>query len=322
MGFKKGKRNLNQKGGTLQFYGGMKRRKKASTAGDNNDNKPVNDDEGEADANSVTTDPTVPLHELPDLIESDLEEECAYADFEAAFMEAEPLCNDFLARRYTILYLYKVRFKLPPRDQWAGHDGTIAKICKIMGLSGSGGTVVNIRGVLEDILRCQEQGVAYVPMRNCPCMGPQPIVSVDSSEAQIIADCVEDGMSINLTLLLVNKHCTETEQIPLTQSVVNDTIKPLSPKSSTIKKSKQGSRDAASKWARARFRWTKQLMIRLGLLDSDSPEECFCKSKMEPLSMEGIAWWDETHTKCVIGGIGNGLSHFHVIFPRDDDGSN
>jgi hypothetical protein len=84
-------------------------------------------------------------------------------------------------------------------------------------------------------------------------MGPQSIVSVDSSKAQIIADCVEGGMSISLTLLLVNKHRMETEKIPLTQSVVNDTIKQLSPKSSTIKKSKEGSRDAASKWARARF---------------------------------------------------------------------
>jgi hypothetical protein len=73
-------------------------------------------------------------------------------------------------------------------------------------LSGSGGTVINIRGVLEDILRCQEQGVAYVPMQNCPRMGPQPILGVDSSEAQIIADCVKDGMSTSLTLLLVNKH--------------------------------------------------------------------------------------------------------------------
>jgi hypothetical protein len=235
-------------------------------------------------------------------------------------MEAEPLLDEFVARRYAIAFHYKVLLGLPPRDQWAGHDGTVSKICKIMGLSGSGGTVVNIRGILEDILRCQEQGIAYVPVRNCPRMGPQPIVSVDSSEAQIIADCVEDGMSISLTLLLVNKHRTETEKIPLTRSVVNHTIKRLSPKSSTIKKSKQGSRDAASKWARARFRWTKQLMVRLGLLGSDSSEDCFCYSKMEPQSMEGIAWWDETHTKCVIGGIGNGLSHFHVKFPRDEDG--
>jgi hypothetical protein len=151
-------------------------------------------------------------------------------------------------------------------------------------------------------------------------MGLQPIVSVESSEAQIIAGCVEDGMSISITLLLVNKHRMETEKIPLTRSVVNDTIKQLSPKSSTIKKSKQGSRDAASKWARAGFCWMKQLMIRLGLLDSDSSEECFCSLKMEALSMEGIAWWDETHTKCVIGGIGNGLSHFHVKFPRVEDG--
>ena len=85
-----------------------------------------------------------------------------------------------------------------------------------MGFSGSGGTVVNIRGVIEDILKCQEQGMTYVPVQDCPCMGPQPTVSVDSSEAQIIADCVEDGMSISLTLLLVKKHRTETERIPLT----------------------------------------------------------------------------------------------------------
>jgi hypothetical protein len=54
-------------------------------------------------------------------------------------------------------------------------------------LSGPGGTVDNIRGVPEDILRRQEQGVTYVPVRNSRRIGPQPIVSVDdSSEAQII----------------------------------------------------------------------------------------------------------------------------------------
>lgn len=62
------------------------------------------------------------------------------------------------------------------------------------------------------------------------------------------------------------------------------------------------------------------MMIRLGLLDSDSSEECFYKTKMEPLTMEGIAWRDETLTNCVIGGIGHGLSKFHVKFPRDADG--
>jgi hypothetical protein len=39
---------------------------------------------------------------------------------------------------------------------------------------------------------------------------------------------------------------------------------------------------------------------------------------MKPLSMEGIvAWWDKTHTKWVIGGIGNELSKFHVKSPWD-----
>jgi hypothetical protein len=68
-------------------------------------------------------------------------------------------------------------------------------------------------------------------------MGSQPIVSADSSEAQISADCVEDGMSISLTLLLVNKLSMETGQILLTQSVVNNTIKQLPTKAYTIKKS-------------------------------------------------------------------------------------
>jgi hypothetical protein len=79
----------------------------------------------------------------------------------------------------------------------------------------SGETVDNIWGVLEDILLCQEEVVTYVPLQNCPLMGPHPIVSVNSSEAQIIADCVEEGMSITLTLtlLLVIEHRTETEQI-------------------------------------------------------------------------------------------------------------
>jgi hypothetical protein len=104
----------------------------------------VNDNKGEADANLVTMEPTVPLPELPDSIESDLEEECDYANFEAAFMGAEPLLDDFVARRYAIAYHYKVVFGIPPQDQWAGHDRSIAKNCKIMCLSGSGGTVVNI----------------------------------------------------------------------------------------------------------------------------------------------------------------------------------
>jgi hypothetical protein len=147
MAFKKGKRNLNHKVVGFQVYGGRKRRKKVSTAGNgdgDDNNKPVNDNRGEADLNLVTTDPTVPLHELHDSIGSDLEEECDYADFEATFMEAEPLHDAFIVRQYAIVYYYKAVLGLPPCDQWAGHDGTIAKLCKVFGLSGSGGTVVNI----------------------------------------------------------------------------------------------------------------------------------------------------------------------------------
>jgi hypothetical protein len=49
-----------------------------------------------------------------------LEEEYNYADFENAFMEAEPLFYDFIARQYTIAYNYKVLFGLPPQDRPVG----------------------------------------------------------------------------------------------------------------------------------------------------------------------------------------------------------
>ena len=42
-------------------------------------------------------------------------------------------------------------------------------------------------------------------------LGKPPIITTDSIEAQIIADCLEGGLSMSLTLQILNKYAEENE---------------------------------------------------------------------------------------------------------------
>ena len=46
----------------------------------------------------------------------------------------------------------------------------------------------------------------------------------------------------------------------------------------------------------------------------------FDRTKLTPLCLYAIAWWDETHKKCTIGGQGAGLIDSYYKFPRDANG--
>ena len=67
-------------------------------------------------------------------------------------------------------------------------------------------------------------------------------------------------------------------------------------------------------------------MIRFGLIDSvpDSLgilQPWFDKSKLTAIKMTQVGWFDETHTKCTIGGQKADQSKRHVVkFPRDQHG--
>jgi hypothetical protein len=41
---------------------------------------------------------------------------------------------------------------------------------------------------------------------------------------------------------------------------------------------------------------------------------------MDPLEQSQVVWWDETHKKCVIGGLQGGAATHFVRFPRDKNG--
>jgi hypothetical protein len=95
--------------------------------------KPDSDDDhtddvdyrGEADASLAAMEHSAKKDD-PDYCEYDLEEDCEFEDFECQFTEqAEPLLDNFSARRSAIAYFYVTQFKCPPKEEWGGHGGTI-----------------------------------------------------------------------------------------------------------------------------------------------------------------------------------------------------
>ena len=45
-------------------------------------------------------------------------------------------------------------------------------------------------------------------------------------------------------------------------------------------------------------------------------KDFFNPSKLKKYAVDGVAWWDETHSKCVIGSVEN----YYLQFPRDESG--
>ena len=176
---------------------------------------------------------------------------------------------------------------------------------------------------LREIERCKLQGKTYrgeCKARSDGCPVPPKII-IPSVESQIVADSIESGNSIRNTHALLNTYRKEQEETPLSISAVFHCIHAMNPITQKVKKRKQGSQDKKSKWAQARLALSKQLLIRFGRLDLPGNQPpCYDKNKLAPLKITMIAWWDETHRKCVIGGVAGGSKKALIWFPRDKDG--
>ena len=69
---------------------------------------------------------------------------------------------------------------------------------------------------------------------------------------------------------------------------------------------------------------TRQFLIRLGFLDDVTSfivpvERRWDRDTLGHLEISQIAWWEETHRKCLIGGI-SGEKEFSLRFKRNEDG--
>ena len=141
-------------------------------------------------------------------------------------------------------------------------------------------------------------------------VGQQALIDVESIEAQIIFDTLEDGYSYRLAWAFIAFNSVEEGNEPFSLLDVITLSKRMVALVTKVPMKSQGSYNADSAWARARKTWTTQLLIRYGLLDSQVDKngnitDFFNKEELFALKAEATACWDETHEVCDIGDNSN-----------------
>ena len=234
------------------------------------------------------------------------------------------------SQRIAIAFAFVNRFKAIQEitedgvNHWIGAKGIIPQIRNFLGVSRG----TDIRHILESVILCRSAGTKYDgSYRSLSEEGPgqPPIIRLESQEAQIIADLMEDGASISMAWMIVNSHREEQELTSLTRSAVYSCIKRLRPEVTPVTKLKQGSSDPNDPWSKARAGWVKQLLIRFGILvipETEQVPDCFDVTKLNCLDKDQAAWWDETHRSCNpgAGGIAGGARTTFLRFHRDENG--
>ena len=85
-------------------------------------------------------------------------------------------------------------------------------------------------------------------------------IRMDITEAQIIADSIEAGLSTRQAWENVNRHHRDNNEELLSESCVLYALRKMKHKMVTITTRKQGISDTESNWTQARYAWTCQLL--------------------------------------------------------------
>jgi hypothetical protein len=249
------------------------------------------------------------------------------AELDEELKDNLPLLDESRIRRLTVAYIFKNKYNLEEqRTLWEGKGQIVAGIRKFLCLDRN----YPVKPILEDVLECRRKGIPYEGNRRVTQkLGRKPIISIDSIEAQIIADAIEDYLGIRSATQLVNEHRKQQNLVAITKSAVEGLIKRLNPMVQKVERKKQGSgKGVDTPWARARNNWVTQLLIRLGEVEwkpekeGDPTPDYFNKAKLEE---EGLCFdahqygsWDETHTDCTPGegGIAGDTKESFLRFRR------
>jgi hypothetical protein len=229
-------------------------------------------------------------------------------------------------RRAAVIYHYAHVFNSPVQSECGGTDGTTSKIKDVLKIP----VGTKIRPILLEALKSKMDGISYQGDRKNGG-GRKVVLETNSVEANIVANAIEGGMSFSMAQMPLNGHLREEGKVTVSRDAAIQVHKRLKPKVTSIKAGKQGSSDEKSAWARARFNWLTQLLIRFGgsLNEVDLEKlkvdgalcDCFNIAKMSSLSLAQVAFGDKTHKKCQIGGIGASSKKEEIRYPRDKNGN-
>jgi hypothetical protein len=127
--------------------------------------------------------------------------------------EAKPVIDVKTSLRISIAFLFVQQYGAEKTEEaWIGQGGIIPSIRSSLGIP----IGTNIKPILQDILECRRLGVTYTGNRRLSgkTLDRTPFLTTDYIEAQIVADCIEDGQSICFTVMVVNHHCQKLENNP------------------------------------------------------------------------------------------------------------
>jgi hypothetical protein len=149
---------------------------------------------------------------------------------------SKPLLKDDCFRQ-GVVFLFVNKFDSIDNTHNAsfGKGGIRTKIRERLGLN----ETTKVDHIFNDVLACKKTGISYNGERrvgDAKARGQPPILSVESREAQIIADVLESRTSIPNACWLANAHRKETGEDSLCIAPVRNLIKRLSPNVTKIKK--------------------------------------------------------------------------------------
>ena len=116
------------------------------------------------------------------------------------------------------------------------------KIRKAFGLHKN----TDISDILQDVVECRHLGRSYNGNRVVDAnkrLGRPQVIELDSIEAQIICDYLEEGGSVRNAHSLVNEHRRQQNLASLTIAATHAALHRASPKRIKVETSKQGSND-------------------------------------------------------------------------------
>jgi hypothetical protein len=231
------------------------------------------------------------------------------------------------SRNIAIAYLYVEEHNAAEPDSWGGKDGVMKQIKGALKIKPN----TSIRNVLLHVWACHKKGIVYngrtsfEPKKR----GPKPLMDLKSPKAALIVEALEKGYSRRQTLQFINHWLKKEGQDLITLHQIGSLVSQLNPSVTIIEARKQGSADVNSRWSRARKNWVTQLLIRQGhnaddlgvkRNDDGTLPACYDIEKLTPLNANRIAWFDETHRKCKIGGQAGSSKNTQVTFPRNGQG--
>ena len=162
---------------------------------------------------------------------------------------------------------------------WGGRYGIINCIRKDLGICTRNVTRNSVfQDIFLNLIECARTGCSFsIPEMIESNKGHRhPIIASDSPQAQIIADYMESGLSIEKTYQLLNEHEYEQGNEKISKSAVYNLVQRLKPKVIHVQKRKQGSNNPRDDWCRARYLFAKQILMRFGRLSKPFPRQlCF-----------------------------------------------